>query len=187
MSEGDLFLEFVRVFEALGLRYMVTGSVAATMYGEPRVTHDVDVVLELPPDAANAVASSFPLERYYCPPKEVILQEALRRQRGHFNLISHETGFKADVYLANEDPLHHDALANRRRVRVEDTDVWIAPPEYVIVRKLQFYREGRSEKHLRDIAAVLRISAELIDEDRIATWAAGLGLDREWQRVRLQR
>jgi len=49
MSEGDLFLVFVREFDALGLTYMLTGSVASTLYGEPRVTHDVDVVLELSP------------------------------------------------------------------------------------------------------------------------------------------
>lgn len=82
MSEGDLFLEFVRPLDALGLRYMLTGSVAATLYGEPRVTHDVDIVVELPPRMAKAFAASFPDERYYCPPEEVILQEALRRSEG---------------------------------------------------------------------------------------------------------
>lgn len=53
MSEADLFLDFVRRFEALQLEYMLTGSVAATMYGEPRVTHDVDVVLSSPESASG--------------------------------------------------------------------------------------------------------------------------------------
>ena len=78
MSEADLFLDFVRRFEALQLEYMLTGSVAATMYGEPRVTHDVDVVLLLPRERIRAFAAAFPLETHYCPPEETLLQEVFR-------------------------------------------------------------------------------------------------------------
>lgn len=180
MSGGSLFLDFVRKFEQLGLEYMVTGSVASTMYGEPRVTHDVDVVVRLLPGGVSRFAQAFPLETYYCPPEEVLLQEALRRQRGHFNLIAHDTGFKADVYLANSDALHREALRHRRAVAMDGEQVWVAPPEYVIVRKLEFYREGRSEKHLRDIAAMLQVSGELVDRARLATWIDQLGLAAEW-------
>ncbi len=183
MSEGDLFFVYVNGFEALGLTYMLTGSVAATLYGEPRVTHDVDVVLDLSPSMVRRFAAAFPLERFYCPPEEVLLQEALRRQRGHFNLIAHDTGFKADVYLANEDPLHAAALARRRKVDVDGVGVWVAPPEYVILRKLEFFREGGSEKHLRDIRAMLRISGELLDARWLDGWLHQLGLLREWERV----
>lgn len=180
MSEASLFLDFLRRFEQLGLEYMVTGSVASTMYGEPRVTHDVDVVLKLPLRAVAQFAQAFPLESYYCPPEEVLLQEALRRQRGHFNLIAHDTGFKADIYLANADALHREALQHRRSISIDGEQVWIAPPEYVIVRKLEFYREGHSEKHLRDIAAMLQVSGDLVDRQRLASWIEQLGLAVEW-------
>jgi hypothetical protein len=108
------------------------------------------------------------------------LQEALRRQRGHFNLIAHDSGFKADIYLANADALHRQALQHRRAIVVEGERVWIAPPEYVIVRKLEFYREGQSDKHLRDIGAMLQVSGELVDRERLAAWIAQLGLAAEW-------
>jgi len=183
MFEGDLFLVYVRAFEALGLTYMLTGSVAAMLYGEPRVTHDVDVVVDLSPRAARRFAAAFPIERFYCPPEEVIVQEASRRQRGHFNLIAHDTGFKADVYLANEDPLHGAALERRRRVMLGDEPVWVAPPEYVILRKLEFYREGRSEKHVRDIQAMLRVSDELIDRRWLDAWLQKMRLVPEWELV----
>ena len=62
---------------------------------------------------------------------------------------------RADVYLANDDT-PHAALARRRKVEVDGVGVWVAPPEYVILRRLEFYREGRSEKHLRDIRAMAR-------------------------------
>jgi hypothetical protein len=184
MSEADLFLVFARKLNELGLTYMVTGSVAGVLYGEPRMTHDVDIVLVLPPGAAiERFARAFPLEEFYCPPDETLTQEALRAQRGHFNLIHHATGFRADIYLANRDPLHRWALGERRSTAVGDDTVWVAPPEYVIVRKLEFFREGGSEKHVRDIEAMLRVSSESIRADVLREWIERRGLITEWRRV----
>ncbi|MBW1907627.1 MAG: hypothetical protein JRJ24_20500 [Deltaproteobacteria bacterium] len=68
-------------------------------------------------------------------------------------------------------------------VDVDGEPVHVAPPEYVIVRKLEFYREGGSEKHLRDIDAMLRISRELIREDVLRRWIIATGVERTWQSV----
>ena len=183
MSETDLVLLFTRRLERAGFAYMITGSVAGVFYGEPRVTHDVDLVLALARSDTARIAELFPLEEFYCPPEEIIVREVLRAQRGHFNLIHHESGFKADVYLANRDPFHRWALSERRLVDVGDDAVHVAPLEYVIVRKLEFYREGGSEKHLRDIKSMLRISGELLREDVIQRWILALGLEATWQSV----
>ena len=72
-----------------------------------------------------------------------------------FNLIHHQSQFKADIYLAARDPLHSWALEHRRRIDLAGAGAWIAPPEYVILRKLEFLREGGSDKHLRDIRFIL--------------------------------
>ena len=64
----------------------------------------------------DALVRAFPDEDFYCAPAEVIRVEARRRQRGHFNIIHHETGFKADMYVAGDDPLHRWALARQRRL-----------------------------------------------------------------------
>jgi len=119
MSETDLVLLYTRRLEGAGFTYMITGSVAGVFYGEPRVTHDVDLVLALAPSDTARMAALFPLEEFYCPPEEIIVREVLRAQRGHFNLIHHESGFKADVYLANRDPFHRWALSERRLVEVD--------------------------------------------------------------------
>jgi len=162
---------------------MITGSVAGVFYGEPRVTHDVDLVLALKQRDAARIGDLFPLEEFYCPPEEIIVQEVLRAQRGHFNLIHHESGFKADVFLANRDPLHQWALSERRTVEVDGEPVRVAPLEYVILRKLEFYREGGSEKHLRDIEAMLRVSGELIREDVLQRWVVSRGVEETWRSV----
>lgn len=137
MPETDLFLVFIRRLNSLPFPYMVTGSIAGVLYGEPRVTHDVDLVLAMPAGPGlKRFEEAFGIDEFYCPPTEVLMQECLRRQRGHFNLIHHQSGFKADVYLANEDLFHAWALDRRRKLEVDGEEVHVAPPEYVIVRKL---------------------------------------------------
>ena len=75
------------------------------------------------------------------------------------------------------------ALSHAQRLPIEGLEVPIAPPEYVIVRKLEYFREGGSEKHLRDIAAMLRHLGERIDRERLDSVVAELGLMQQWNRV----
>ena len=181
MPETDLVLLFTRPLERAGLRHFITGSIAGMIYGEPRLTMDVDLVLVLPQAGIKKLIDSFDETQFYCPPREVIAEEAARLEKGHFNLIHHDTGFKADVYLAGNDPLHAWAFTRRREIKIDEESIFVAPPEYVILRKLQFYREGRSEKHLRDIDAMIERSAEDIDEPLLLKMIAELGLDEVWK------
>lgn len=150
MPETNLFLLFTVPLERLAIPYMVTGSVASILYGEPRFTQDVDLVIDLNEGHASQIGKAFPQTEFYCPPEEVIRIEIARQRRGHFNLIHHDTGFKADVYLMGDSELHRWAMPNRRLVKIGSEQLAVARPEYVILRKLEFYREGHSGKHLRD-------------------------------------
>jgi hypothetical protein len=183
-TETNPVLLFIRRLEKLGAPYMVTGSVASTLYGEPRLTNDVDIVVEIDREHCEVMASLFPLDEFYCPPHEVLLIEAGRAQRGHFNLIHHDTGFKADIYPVGRDGLGRWGLAHRRTVVVEDTRVAVAPPEYVILRKLQFYTEGESDKHLRDVKGMLDAADLTIDRAFIETNAERLGVKPAWEKVK---
>lgn len=183
MAELDLFLLFTRRLNSLGASYMVSGSVAVIVYGEPRLTHGVDLVVVLDRNQIARLPELFPSAEFYLPPVEIILVEAGREQRGHFNIIHHETGFKADVYLAGSDPLHAWALARARRLEVDGEPLMVAPPEYVIVRKLEYFREGGSEKHLRDIRSMLATSPGLIQAGNIDPLIAERGLQEVWRRA----
>ncbi len=179
----SLFSAFTARLERAGWPYMVTGSVAAMIYGEPRLTHDVDLVLELDAAAVERFGTLFPDEQFYCPPAEVIRVENQRSLRGHFNVIEHETGFKADVYLMGRDALHRWAMQHRRDIEYDGHRIHVAPPEYVIVRKLEFYREGKSEKHLQDIRGMLRHSGEDMDRPQLYEMVRERGLSAEWALV----
>ena len=164
---------------------MVSGSVASIVYGEPRLTNDIDLVVVLSAAHIQQLAVLFPLDRFYCPPPEVIAAEARRPRRGHLNLIHQDTGLKADLYLAGSEPLQAWGLARRRRVELgPGQSIWIAPPEYVILKKLEYFREGRSEKHLTDIRGMLAVSGDEIDSSFLDAQIANLGLAAEWQLAR---
>lgn len=167
MPSPEPYLIFTRKLQGLGLRHMVSGSVAAIYYGEPRLTNDVDIIVFLRREDVRRVIAAFPPEEFYCPPMEVIEAERGRDQRGHFNLIHHDTGFKADIYLTGRDELHAWGFSQAVTADLDGDTLIFAPPEYVIVRKLQFFREGGSQKHLRDIHRML------------------LGLGDDWPRVTL--
>ncbi len=178
----DLFLLFILPLNRAGIRYMVTGSAAVTVYGEPRLTHDVDLVIALPQADIGVLKECYPKETFYSPPEETMLEEVRRSGGGSFNVVHSATGFKADFYLAQED-LHRWGMERRATVDVGGEQVWIAPPEYVIVRKLMAYREGGSEKHLRDIAGMLKISPGSIDRAVLSSFIVEMGLEKEWEKV----
>lgn len=174
---------FVDRLEAIGAPYMVTGATAAILYGQPRVTNDLDVVLSLSDAARAALLRAFPETEFYVPPESVIQAEQARPQRGHFNLIHLESGYKADIYLAGSDPLHAWALPKRRRLRwTGNKELPVAPPEYVVLRKLEFYREGRSTKHAADIRAIREITG--VDETVLGPWLERLGLASLWRELK---
>jgi len=180
MPEHNLFRIFVSRLNKLSIPYMITGAVASIIYGEPRLTNDIDLVINMKSDDVETFADAFPIEDFYCPPPEVMRLEIGRSHRGHFNLIHHETGFKADIYASGRDELHQWGLNNRKPVDVEGEQFWLAPIEYVILRKLEYYREGQSEKHLRDISGILAFSADEIDIKMLEAQIKKRGLKKQW-------
>ena len=176
---------FLEPLERLGLPYCVTGSVAASVYGEPRLTADIDIVLLLGIQDIAALRAAFPDAAYHVPPDETLRLELARDARGMFNLIHHASQFKADIYLAARDPLHAWALAHRRRIELGDGGAWIAPPEYVILRKLEYLREGGQDKHVRDIRFVLAVSE--VDRAFVEAEVARLGLNEQWRQCQADR
>ncbi|MGA7159613.1 MAG: hypothetical protein WBZ48_01340 [Bacteroidota bacterium] len=187
MQEPNLFGLFASRLNNQKLNYMISGSVASIVYGEPRLTHDIDIILDLGvSEIANFIAA-FPAREFYVTPIEVIRDEVLRPERGHFNLIHLETGFKADIFLRGESELHTWALERKKKIDFQGSALFIAPPEYVIIRKLEYYQEGHSDKHLGDIKNILTNSSEVIDLEFIRVYAAKNGLADLWRDLREKR
>lgn len=146
---------------------MVTGSVASIMYGEPRMTHDIDFVVMLTYDDIAKLSTLFKKDSFYLPPEEIIRVEMARSSRGHFNIIHNETGYKADIYFMGNDPIQLWGFKNRQNLKLNKEDIYIAPAEYVIVQKLSYWEEGGHGKHLQDIKAMLQIQKDNISKEEV--------------------
>jgi hypothetical protein len=184
MPAPDEVALFAARLDALGADYMITGATAAILYGQPRLTNDLDVVVALREAHIKALPRAFPDSDFYLPPEAVIRNETARPMRGHFNILHLASGYKADVYLVGADPLHAWDLPLRRRVPWTDTlALSVAPPEYVILRKLEYFREGQSSKHPADIRAILATTP--IDGAALQSWIERLGLDDIWATLKV--
>ena len=178
MPETELPWVFTEPLESAGIPYMLVGAYAVIVFGALRTTNDLDLVVALHAGDARKFETAFPDDGFYRPPREVIVEEAARVSGAHFNLIHHATGWKADCYPVGRDEFQLWGLRNRRRIPHENRGVWVAPPEVVIVKKLEYFREGGSAKHIRDIRGVL----QLVDVDRtvIEQEVGRRGLREEW-------
>lgn len=183
MRETELFLLFVRPLNRASIRYVIGGSVAAIFYGEPRFTRDVDMVVFLNEVAIRQLPEIFPANEFYLPPPEVIAAEVARAERGQFNIIHQETTFKADIYPTGRDEFNAWAFRHKRPAVFEGETLVLAPPEYVIVRKLEYFREGGSDKHLRDIRGILNISGQQINRADLHEWIQRRGVQAEWEKI----
>jgi hypothetical protein len=185
VTEPDLVGLFVAPLESLGFDYMITGGVASVIYGDPRFTRDIDLILELREADAVGFLNAFSPDDFYRPPLEALRKEIRRPRGGHFNIIHQNTALRADVYLLGDDPLHVWAFERRVRIPLDDeVAIWLAPAEYVVVRKLQYYRDSGSERHLRDVSAMFEISGERIERAEVERWANSLELEEELREAR---
>lgn len=181
MEQDELLRRLVDILEEQQITYLLVGSLASGVYGEPRLTRDIDVVLELRPDQVARLCQAFPAPEYYV--SERAAREAVAGG-GQFNVIHPASGNKIDLITARQDAWGRSQIARRRREQIlPRRPGYTAAPEDVILGKLWYYREGGSEKHLRDIAAMLQVSGELIDKAYIDRWAQELGFTEEWQAV----
>jgi hypothetical protein len=183
MPDPDLIEMFVRPLNEQHIRYLVTGSVASMLYGEPRVTHDIDLLVFLRLADVARLALAYPSPEFYLPPSEIISEEMGRQERGHFNAIHADSSLKADFYITNRDEFQAWAFRHARHYAVRGTPIDLSPPEYVIVKKLEFYREGGSEKHIRDIRSMLDVSKEEVDRSALTEWIQRRGVEAEWRLV----
>jgi hypothetical protein len=181
MELYDLLARVIEVFENLHIPYLVTGSLAAMAYGEPRLTNDIDIVAGIDETHIPALLPAFPEEEFYL--SEDALRDAVVR-RDQFNIIHPSSGLKVDVIIRKDTAFDRSRFSRAHKIRpVETYEANFASPEDVIIKKMEYYREGGSEKHLRDIASMLRISGAEIDQRYIEEWVATLGLVPIWNAI----
>jgi hypothetical protein len=182
MTQAELLRYLVDVLDSLAIDYMIVGSHASVYYGEPRFTQDVDVVIELAPSQLPRLLERFPLAEFYV--SEDAAREALAA-RGQFSIIHGASAVKIDVFIGKDTDYDRVRFARRQQLPlVHGRHAYFARPEDVILYKFLYFRDGGSDRHLRDIAGMLAVSGPEIDVAYVADWAGRLGVEDVWHAVR---
>lgn len=179
MTEELEVLEIVTArLDSASIPYMVTGSIAVNYYAVPRMTRDIDIVVELTAGAADRVCALFENDFYV---DRGAVHEAAARA-GTFNLIHHGHVIKVDFIVRKENEYRREEFARRRRVTVEGHEFSIVTVEDLIISKLDWARETRSEVQFADVRNLLSSTSD-IDRDYLARWTVRLGLAPVYREV----
>ncbi len=177
-DELEVLKNVARRLEAAGIPYMVTGSMAVNYYAVPRMTRDIDLVVELSASQAEGLCDVFQDDFY-------LDREAVARaivEEGMFNIIHRTLVVKVDFVVRKGTDYRREEFSRRRRVSVEGCDLFLVAPEDLIISKLDWARDTRSEVQLADVRNLLRCRPEL-DRGYLAYWSRRLGLDALYREV----
>ncbi len=181
MRQIELLRLVLDALERLEIPYAVVGSYASGAWGEPRMTRDIDIVIRLLPAQVDLLCAVFPADEFYV--SREAANDAVQRN-GQFNVIHPSSGNKIDFMIIGVSDWSIKQLERRKKVEFEPTTIgFVAAPDDVILGKLIYYRDGGSDKHLRDIAGILTTSGDMVDRDYVSEFAAKFGVADVWQRV----
>ena len=182
MSQVELLGHVVATLERSGIGYLITGSIASSLQGEPRATHDLDVVVAIEESHVAELLAAFPRPRYYV--NEPAVRQAIR-ERGMFNVIDAEEGGKVDFWMLTDEPFDRSRFSRRMRKSALGLAFDVSSPEDTILAKLRWSRlAGDSSKTYTDALRVYEVQAGLLDRAYMADWAIRLGVTDLWERIR---
>jgi len=181
LEQNRAFGGIIDILESTGIEYVIWGGVAVIMYGEPRFTRDMDVVVRLHYNEVDTLARLLEEDGYYVSVEAI--QDAVDRHF-YFNAIHLETGIKIDFCVARRDPIHVWAFEHRRVKNFDEfRQAAYMPPESVILTKLRVYQDSTSTRHLDDIESILRVSGPELDLAYVDREAARTGVFGTWREL----
>lgn len=173
MEQREFLFRAIDLLEQAGIGYAVTGSWASMVYGDPRTTHDIDLIVALTVEQAQQLADAFPPPRYYADANWMREASALGE---FFNIIDTQTGLKIDVWPLKNEPYPQEQFARRLRQNIAGRLIWTLTPEDVILSKLLWFKMSESQTQWRDIVGVWQAQKDKLDVDYLRGWAAQLSV-----------
>jgi len=175
VSQQDLLTHVLRTLDRVGIAYMITGSTASSIQGEPRSTHDIDLVVELQGHAVEALVASFPEPDFYVSADAV--RDAIAAS-SMFNVLDLTSGDKIDFWLLTDEPFDLSRFRRRQQIVVFGLSMFVSSPEDTILQKLLWARlSGGSRRQERDALAVYELQFARLDQPYLDTWARSLDVE----------
>ena len=177
-EELEVLKEVARRLGAVGIPYMITGSTAANFYAIPRMTRDIDIVVELSERDIGKFILAFEKDHYLEPET---VREAVKNKR-MFNLIHDQYVIKVDFIVPKDTPYRRREFSRKKKISVDGQDLYVVAPEDLILSKLEWAKDSNSEVQLKDVQNLL-LSVKRLDRRYLARWAKRLGVDSLYRKV----
>lgn len=177
MVTEEVYKRLRQALESAGVPYMITGSIASALYGSPRSTQDIDIVMAPGEDQLKAFLASLDPNEFYVSPEAA--QDALAR-KSMFNVLDFKSGWKFDFIIRKARPFSLEEFDRRIQEDFSGVRMYVATPEDVVVAKLEWAVESQSERQIQDAAGILHGRRGQLDRAYIEKWVAKLGLEPEW-------
>lgn len=180
----ELLKSIAQIFERLNLPYLVTGGMAVLIWGRPRFTADIDIVVEIKPsDVEGLVKALRNLGKAGYIDENVAIYTV--KGGGEFNFIDGVTGIKIDFWVSSNDPFDLSRFERRSAKEILGQKIYFTSPEDLILSKLKWFKESGSNRHLEDAESVMKISEKDLDRGYLEKWAEKLEITDGFQKLTL--
>ena len=181
MNPTDLFRRIGALLDQAGIPYMLTGSLAATVYGLGRSSQDLDFIIVAQEMQIKKLLDLLPQNEFYSEPQSAL--EACRRN-SMFNIIDEITGLKVDFIFRKKRPFSEEEFLRRKSATVQGVQLFVVSPEDLIVAKLEWAKMGASLRQIEDVTSILKVRKDELDVGYIEKWVRELGLSGQYAAAR---
>lgn len=178
-TEIQILKLVITKLEQLGISYMLSGSVASSFYAQPRMTRDIDIVIELAVEDISRLLEVFAGEFYL---DDEDMADAVKRQ-GMFNIVHYQAVVKIDFIVRKDSPYRKLEFERRIKKSIDDFTLWVVSPEDLLISKLFWAKDSKSELQLKDVGSILQHQGDNLDLPYINRWVRELGIDQLWEEV----
>ncbi len=180
MTLEEFVADVVGRLEATSIEYMIGGSVASSIYGEPRTTRDVDIVVEVSPESLASLFAQFDRSRIYVdePPNG---QAVIAGQM--YNLLDTHSGWNANLVVRKAREFSVIEFARRTSRDVLGTAAMVASAEDVLLTKLEWSLASGSSRQVDDARGIVVVQGDRLDGEYLRRWADELGVAELLERV----
>ena len=181
MSQQELLKKVIQALDQVGIQYMITGSLVSSLQGEPRSTHDIDMVIAIQESKIHELIKTFPPPNFYLDEDSIL--DAINRQ-SMFNLIDIDVGDKVDFWILTREPFDQSRFSRKISEEFMGFKMQVSTPEDTILAKLRWAKlSGGSEKQFTDALRVYEVQYGKLNIDYLEHWVKKLALESLWKRL----
>ena len=171
-EELEILKDIAVRLNGAGIEYMMTGSMAMALYSNPRMTRDIDVIVQVTPAETGKIVALFGKDFYI---DEAVVRQAIR-DRGMFNIIHNASVVKVDFIIRKDEAYRIEEFSRKRKIFIEGVPVSVVAPEDLILSKLVWAKNSGSEFQFHDVRQMIAVLEDL-DNEYLLKWSKLLGVE----------